>query len=161
MQQAVQCDLLFAGGRDMMAQQEYMQYTGMQADSIASDGHFNGYAKSSFHVAVQSTYSSRHESLCHGLTFSFQFKVHGVATDAVVRHARHVHQRTLQLSSCECVSCCRWVNAAVCQQCGIANNASDAWSQNGGGKFSFKIDKSGWLTAESLVGVCQTCWVII
>ncbi|KAL0053359.1 hypothetical protein WJX82_004719 [Trebouxia sp. C0006] len=80
-------------GRDMMSQQEYMQYTGMQADSIASDGHFTG-----------------------------------------------------------------WVNAAVCQQCGIANNASDAWSQNGGGKFSFKIDKSaipaslkaqGWSNARA------------
>ncbi|DBA79207.1 TPA: hypothetical protein ACH3X1_009025 [Trebouxia sp. C0004] len=80
-------------GRDMMTQQEYMQYTGMQADSIASDGHFTG-----------------------------------------------------------------WVNAAVCQQCGIANSASDAWSQNAGGKFSFKVDKSaipaslkaqGWSNARA------------
>ncbi len=72
MQQAIQCDLLAAGGRDMMTQQEYMQYTGMQADSIASDGHFNGYARSSFHVAVQSTYSNCHECLCQGLALSFQ-----------------------------------------------------------------------------------------
>ena len=56
----------------MMTQQEYMQYTGMQADSIASDGHFNGYARSSFHVAVQSTYSNCHECLCQGLALSFQ-----------------------------------------------------------------------------------------
>lgn len=75
----------------MMTQQEYMQYTGMQADSIASDGHFTGYAKSSFQVAVQSAYSNLHECLCHGLAIPFQFKVHGLATDAVVQHARHVH----------------------------------------------------------------------
>ena len=93
MQQAVQWDLLLAGGRDMMSQQEYMQYTGMQADSIASDGHFTGYAKSSFHVAVQSTYSKRYECLRHGLAFSFT--VHGLATDTVLRHVRHVHQYTL------------------------------------------------------------------
>ena len=139
----------------MMTQQEYMQYTGMQADSIASDGHFTGYARSSFPVAVQSTYSNRHKCLCHGLALSFQFNFHGLATDAVVRYARHMHQCSSQLSSCKCVSCCRWVNAAVCQQCGIANNASDAWSQHGGGKFSFKIDKSGWLMADSLVCVCH------
>jgi hypothetical protein len=69
------------------------KYTGMQADSIASDGHFTGYAKSSFHVAVQSTYSKRYECLRHGLAFSFT--VHGLATDAVLRHVRHVHQYTL------------------------------------------------------------------
>lgn len=73
MQQAVQCDLLSAGGRDMMTQQEYMRYTGMQADSIASDGHFNGYAKSSFRVAVQSTYSKCHECLSHGSPVSLKF----------------------------------------------------------------------------------------
>ena len=38
---------------------------------------------------------------------------------------------------------CRWVDAAICQQYGIASCATDAWNQNGGGKFSFKIDKSG------------------
>jgi len=85
MQQAIECDLLPAGGRDMMTQQEYMQYTGMQADSIASDGHFTGYAKSSFHVAVQNTYSNRHECLCHGLALSIQVEFHGLATDAVMR----------------------------------------------------------------------------
>ena len=92
MQQAMQCDPLPAGGQDMMTQQEYMQYKGMQADSIASDGHFTGYAKRSFHVAVHSAYINCHECLRHGLPLSFQSKCHGLATDAVVQPARHVHQ---------------------------------------------------------------------
>ena len=37
----------------------------------------------------------------------------------------------------------RWVCPAVCEQYGIARSADDAWESNGGGKFSFKIDKSG------------------
>ena len=40
-----------------------------------------------------------------------------------------------------CIS--RWVDAAICQKYGIADNAPDAWTQGGGGKFTFKIDKSG------------------
>ena len=42
---------------------------------------------------------------------------------------------------------CRWVCPAVCEQYGIASSADDAWESNGGGKFSFKIDKNGNGTA--------------
>lgn len=38
---------------------------------------------------------------------------------------------------------CRWASPAICQQYGIADCAANAWSEGGGGKFSFKIDKSG------------------
>ena len=31
----------------------------------------------------------------------------------------------------------------VCTQYGIAATADEAWEANGGGKFSFKIDRSG------------------
>lgn len=34
-----------------------------------------------------------------------------------------------------------WVNPAVCEQYGIANDADSAWELNGGGKFTFKIDR--------------------
>lgn len=37
----------------------------------------------------------------------------------------------------------RWVCPAICQQYGIADCAASAWNESGGGKFSFKIGKSG------------------
>lgn len=37
----------------------------------------------------------------------------------------------------------RWVCPAICQLYGIADCAASAWSEGGGGKFSFKINKSG------------------
>ncbi len=36
-----------------------------------------------------------------------------------------------------------WVSPAVCERYGIADCAGAAWEGNGGGKFSFKIDKKG------------------
>jgi hypothetical protein len=41
-----------------------------------------------------------------------------------------------------CAAGCRWVDPEVCEQYGIAGTADEAWEQNGGGKFSFKIDRS-------------------
>ncbi|KAK9845913.1 hypothetical protein WJX81_005815 [Elliptochloris bilobata] len=35
-----------------------------------------------------------------------------------------------------------WVDPEVCTQYGIAGTADEAWEQNGGGKFTFKIDRS-------------------
>ena len=35
------------------------------------------------------------------------------------------------------------MNPAISEQYGIAGSAEDAWEQNGGGTFTFKIDKSG------------------
>ena len=37
----------------------------------------------------------------------------------------------------------RWVDPEVCTQYGIAATADEAWEANGGGKFSFKIDRAG------------------
>lgn len=51
-----------------------------------------------------------------------------------------------------------WASPAICQQYGIADCAANAWSEGGGGKFSFKIDKSaipaslkaqGWSNARA------------
>ncbi|KAK9828638.1 hypothetical protein WJX72_001241 [[Myrmecia] bisecta] len=35
-----------------------------------------------------------------------------------------------------------WVNPAICEKYALAANSEQAWEQNGGGKFTFKIDKS-------------------
>lgn len=35
-----------------------------------------------------------------------------------------------------------WVSKEVCERYGIAGSADEAWEQNGGGKFSFKVDRS-------------------
>lgn len=37
----------------------------------------------------------------------------------------------------------RWVDPEVCTQYSIAATADEAWEANGGGKFSFKIDRAG------------------
>lgn len=36
-----------------------------------------------------------------------------------------------------------WVNPEICERYGIEANANDAWKQNGGGKYSRKINKRG------------------
>ncbi|KAK9808530.1 hypothetical protein WJX73_005273 [Symbiochloris irregularis] len=35
-----------------------------------------------------------------------------------------------------------WVCPEICARYGVAGNAAEAWEQNGGGKFTFKIDRS-------------------
>ena len=37
----------------------------------------------------------------------------------------------------------RWLNPAICERYGVADSADAAWESNGGGKFTFKIDRSG------------------
>jgi hypothetical protein len=36
-----------------------------------------------------------------------------------------------------------WASPAVCERYGVAGSADEAWEANGGGKFTFKIDKKG------------------
>lgn len=38
-----------------------------------------------------------------------------------------------------------WVNPEVCERYGLAGNADEAWEGNGGGTFTFKINKKGGL----------------
>jgi hypothetical protein len=45
-----------------------------------------------------------------------------------------------------------WVNPEVCKEFGIAASAHAAWEQNGGGKFSFKIDKKSGYDGSGKAG---------
>lgn len=82
-----------SNAQELMTQQEYIEFTNINPDSISTTGHFTG-----------------------------------------------------------------WVSAAICQQYGIADDAAAAWDQNGGGRFTCKIDKSaipahlkaqGWSNARA------------
>lgn len=124
---------LFVDRRNLLTQQEYMALTGKgEPAAFTTDGHFTGY------TSVLSSFSER-------LCCTAQCVAHSAKTLCLV------------LSLC-CrlyivVVPCRWVDPAICRQYGIADCASDAWNQNGGGKFSFKIDKSG--TACSNTALCE------
>ena len=62
--------------------------------------------------------------------------------------------------TCACVPSClpSWVNPAVRERYGIAENSSEAWEKNGGGAFTWKLDMSkvpaalrakGWSNAKA------------
>ena len=124
---------LFVDRRNLLTQQEYMALTGKgEPAAFTTDGHFKGYT---------SALSSFSERLC--------------CTAKCTAHSAKTlcHVPSLCCRRYIVVVPCRWVDPAICQQYGIADCASDAWNQNGGGKFSFKIDKSG--TACSNTALCE------